>query len=288
MVVYLLNNVVVDLASGNVVVAVEREIHEALVVAQIKISFAAVIKNKHLQAPRRGIRSAHFKNKTEHLPENKNKNDDFHLNLNSCGTVTHLTVLERGHGASIDVDVGVDLDRSNPEAQRAENDARGARDYALAQTGENTARNQHILDHGVNLCSSSSNRDGCEMLLKLAAFLRSGQRERTSLCAPRLYARPELTTAQGDAEKILGNAGVSLCHSPNPWVVTNNKMALQVQHAPTLSNRSASKPRHRALIVKAARKWTLLFISRCSCARHVNAERHAVSVSPASSLHKEL
>jgi hypothetical protein len=60
MVVYLLNNVVVDLASGNVVVAVEREIHEALVVAQIKISFTAVIKNKHLQAPRRGIRSAHF------------------------------------------------------------------------------------------------------------------------------------------------------------------------------------------------------------------------------------
>lgn len=49
MVVYLLNNVVVDLASGNVVVAVEREIHEALVVAQIKISFTAVIKNKHLQ-----------------------------------------------------------------------------------------------------------------------------------------------------------------------------------------------------------------------------------------------
>ena len=55
MLVYLLNDVVVDLAGGNVVVAVERQIHEALVVTQIKISFAAVIKNKHLPTPRRDV-----------------------------------------------------------------------------------------------------------------------------------------------------------------------------------------------------------------------------------------
>jgi len=153
-VVYLLNDMVVDLAGGNVVVAVERQIHEALVVAQIKISFAAVIKNKHLPTPRRDVRSALackiHRDVIKSLPENKNKNDDFFSSQSQkLRTVTHLTVLERGHGASIDVDVGVDLDCSNPEAQRAENDARGARDYALAQTGENAARNQHILDHGV-------------------------------------------------------------------------------------------------------------------------------------------
>jgi hypothetical protein len=154
-VVYLLNDMVVDLAGGDVVVAVERQIHEALVVAQIKISFAAVIKNKHLPTPRRAVSfSSRSKNKPrdviKSLPENKNKNDDFFSSQSQkLRTVTHLTVLERGHGAGIDVDVGVDLDCSNPEAQRAENDARGARDYALAQTGENAARNQHILDHGV-------------------------------------------------------------------------------------------------------------------------------------------
>jgi len=45
---YLLNNALVDLTSGNVVVATKREVDKALVVAKIKISLAAIIKNEHL------------------------------------------------------------------------------------------------------------------------------------------------------------------------------------------------------------------------------------------------
>lgn len=60
-------------------------------------------------------------------------------------------MFERGHGAGVDVEVGIDLDRRDAEAQRSEDHAGRARDHALAQTREHAARHQHVLDHDAPL-----------------------------------------------------------------------------------------------------------------------------------------
>ena len=64
----------------------------------------------------------------------------------------HLAVLERAHGARIDVDVGVELHHGDLEAAGLENGAEGRGGDALAQRGNDTAgdeyKTRHRLDRG--------------------------------------------------------------------------------------------------------------------------------------------
>ena len=59
----------------------------------------------------------------------------------------HLTVLERAHGARIDVDVRVELDQADLEAAVLEDGAERRRGDALAQRGNHTAGNEHETRH---------------------------------------------------------------------------------------------------------------------------------------------
>ena len=59
----------------------------------------------------------------------------------------HLAVLERAHGARIDVDVGVELEQRNLEATGFEDGGQGGGGDALAERGHNATGHEDIFGH---------------------------------------------------------------------------------------------------------------------------------------------
>jgi hypothetical protein len=59
----------------------------------------------------------------------------------------HLAVLERAHGARIDVDVGVELEQRDAQAARLEDGSQGRRREPLAQRGNHTTRDEYQARH---------------------------------------------------------------------------------------------------------------------------------------------
>jgi hypothetical protein len=69
------------------------------------------------------------------------------VGLGAVGGDEHFAVLERAHGAWIDVDVRIQLHHADPEAARFENGAqRGCRD-AFPERGNDTAGHTDITRH---------------------------------------------------------------------------------------------------------------------------------------------
>ena len=81
-----LDDVLVDLACGDVVVAREGDVEVALIVAQVEVDFAAVGEDEHLAVPRRRLV----------------------CQLGVCRVVRR--VLFGIHSPSVDIEVGVHLD----------------------------------------------------------------------------------------------------------------------------------------------------------------------------------
>jgi hypothetical protein len=59
-----------------------------------------------------------------------------------------LAVLERAHGARVDVQVRVELLRADRQAPGLQQASEGRRDDALPQRGDHAARDKHELGHG--------------------------------------------------------------------------------------------------------------------------------------------
>lgn len=60
-------------------------------------------------------------------------------------------MLERRKCASVDVDVGIDLERCHSDAARVENCAKGRRNNSFANARDHTTRHQNILHVGLTL-----------------------------------------------------------------------------------------------------------------------------------------
>jgi hypothetical protein len=71
----------------------------------------------------------------------------------------HLTVLERRHGAGVDVDVGIELEVGNLDAARFKDCTEAGGGYPLAQTGHDTTGNENVFGHG-NAAAGNSNHSG--------------------------------------------------------------------------------------------------------------------------------
>ncbi len=59
----------------------------------------------------------------------------------------HLPVLERAHGAGVDIDVGVELEQRHAQTARFENRRQRGRGKALAQRGNHTTRDEDQARH---------------------------------------------------------------------------------------------------------------------------------------------
>src|SRR5690606_2413068 len=59
----------------------------------------------------------------------------------------HLAVLERAHGAGIDVDVGIELEQGDLEAARFEDRGEGRGGDPFAQGGHHTAGDKYVFGH---------------------------------------------------------------------------------------------------------------------------------------------
>ena len=99
----LLDHRLVDLAGGEVVLALHDPRGEALVVAEVEVGLGAVVGDEH------------------------------------------LAVLERRHGAGVDVDVGVDLEHGDRVAVGLDQGAERRRRDALAEPGNHAAGDEHVL-----------------------------------------------------------------------------------------------------------------------------------------------
>jgi hypothetical protein len=56
-------------------------------------------------------------------------------------------MLERRHGAGIDIDIGIELEMGDLDAARFENRAQAGGGDALAQAGHDTARDENVFSH---------------------------------------------------------------------------------------------------------------------------------------------
>jgi len=63
----------------------------------------------------------------------------------------HLAVLERAHGARIDVDVGIELEHGDFDAARLEDGAKAGGGDAFTQRGNDSAGYEYIFGHGRGL-----------------------------------------------------------------------------------------------------------------------------------------
>ena len=59
----------------------------------------------------------------------------------------HFAMLERRHGAGVDIDVGIELDQRDFEAPRLQNRSKGGRGDSLAQGGHHTAGDEDKFGH---------------------------------------------------------------------------------------------------------------------------------------------
>lgn len=100
-----LDNVLVDLSSGDVVVLAERDVKVTLVVAKVEVGLTTVVENVDLTCSVLGDKLDERKGSAKQL----------------------LTVLGGGHGSGINVHVGVNLDRGDlvAGALEEETSARG-------------------------------------------------------------------------------------------------------------------------------------------------------------------
>lgn len=97
----LLNDMLIDLAGRDVVLARERDVQVAFVVAEIEINFAAVVENEDFAVSDKVLRQS--------CPPS------------FCSEARHI--LSRRHGSRINVHVRIDLDRGDLETQGLEQQA---------------------------------------------------------------------------------------------------------------------------------------------------------------------
>lgn len=60
----------------------------------------------------------------------------------------HLAMLERAHGARIDVDVRIELEHGHGKTARFQNCCDGCSSNAFTQRGHNPAGHENVLSHG--------------------------------------------------------------------------------------------------------------------------------------------
>ncbi len=121
------------------------------------------------------------------------------------GTVVgdkHLAMLERRHGAGIDVDIGIELEMGDLDAARFENRPQAGGSDALAQTGHDTARDENVFSHE-NAGAGNSNDSGNYRLERKPASGRPAAAEPISATCDRRCRR----TASGCSGHLLHQRG---------------------------------------------------------------------------------
>lgn len=150
----LVDDRLVDLARGQVVVSREPDVEEPLVVPQIQVHLASIVQHKHLScAALAGP-------------------DQYHWKGSSFSTSTFpdrpgLTVLVGRERAGVDVDVRVDLDGGHVQAARLEDRAHAARDDALPDAGDHSAGDQDVFHGGALVPGPQRNNMVNERHLKI-------------------------------------------------------------------------------------------------------------------------